>query len=44
MNRVALAILVAAAGADLFFVRALQPSTIVAGLLLAVWLLTPRVV
>lgn len=44
MNRVALAILIAAAGADLFFVRALQPSTIGAGLLLAVWLLTPRVV
>ena len=44
MNRVALAILIAAAAADLWFVRALQPSTLVAGLLLAGWLLTPRAV
>jgi hypothetical protein len=42
VNRVALAVLAAAAAGDLWFVRALRPSTIRAAVLLALWLLTPR--
>lgn len=44
MDRMALAVLVAAGAADIWFVRALQPSTVRAATLLAVWLLTPRAV
>ena len=44
MYQVALAVLVAAAAGDLWFVRALQPAKFSGGLLLALWLLTPRAV
>jgi hypothetical protein len=42
VNQVALAILVAAAACDLWLVRALRPATVSAGLLLTMWLMTPR--
>jgi hypothetical protein len=42
VNQVALAILVAAAAGDLWLVRALRPATVSAGLLLTMWLMTPR--
>jgi hypothetical protein len=43
VNHVALAVLVLAAAGDLWFVRALQPTTLRSGAILALWLLTPLV-
>ena len=44
MSRIALTVLGAAAAADLVFVRALQPTTLTAALMLGAWLLTPYII